>query len=259
MLIMFDCVKRAGLAVLAGVTVMTAAVNTASARDIGNVTMFGADTAFILPHGAMFIGGTLSDPRGGVAGNDMDGDIAFGAGFLSPTDSIGLEVDVNITGTDPMFDSGALTFKASRALSLQPNSAIFGSVAVSNVAAWGDAKLADERWNATISGMTQIAGPSITHPIMWTVGYGSDAVLRTPGRSLVDSGVFAGVGIGVNKYFGVSVSGTENQMNAGIGISIPGLDGVGISYGVNDITDHMERRQQLLSITFTKLNVFKGY
>ncbi|WP_010141969.1 hypothetical protein [Oceanicola sp. S124] len=221
--------------------------------------MFGADSAFILPHGGVFAAGTLSDPRGGIAGNDMDGDLSFGAGFGNPIDAIGFEVDLNITGTDPLFDSGNLTLKAARALLVSDNNVIFGSAAVSNVAPWGDAKLGDTTWNVTVSGLTQFEGPSLVHPVMWTVGYGSDAVLSTPGSSLTEEGLFAGVGVGLTKYVGLSVSGTENQLNAGLGFKVPGLDGVSITYGVNDITDNMERKQQMLTISYSKLNVFGGF
>lgn len=51
------------------------------AKDSANVTMFGADAAFILPRGAVFAAGTLSDPRGGIAGNDMDGDLRLRRGL----------------------------------------------------------------------------------------------------------------------------------------------------------------------------------
>lgn len=224
-----------------------------------NVTMFGADTAFVLPHGGMYFGGTLSDPRGGISGNDSDADASFGIGFGNPVDSIGFQADVNITGVDPFLDSGNLTLKAARALALRPNHVVFGSLAVSNVAPWGDAKLGDERWNVTVSGMTQIDGPQLVHPVMWTIGYGSDAVLSTAGSSLTEEGLFAGIGVGVTEYFGVAVSGTENQLNAGVGFKVPGAEGLSISYGVNDITDNMERKQQMLTVSYSLTNVFGGH
>lgn len=227
-------------------------------KDSANVTMFGADTAFVLPHGNMYFGGTLSDPRGGISGSDTDADASFGIGFGNPIDSIGLQADVNITGVDPFLDSGSLTLKAARALALRPNHVVFGSLAVSNIAPWGDAKLGDERWNVTVSGMTQIDGPKLVHPVMWTVGYGSDAVLSTPGSSLTEEGLFAGVGFGVTEHFGVAVSGTENQLNAGVGFKVPGAEGLSISYGVNDITDNMERKQQMLTVSYSLTNVFGG-
>lgn len=49
-----------------------------------NVTIFGANTAFTLPQGDKFVSATIADPRGGVQGEDIDGDLAFGAGFGNP-------------------------------------------------------------------------------------------------------------------------------------------------------------------------------
>ncbi|MBR9764748.1 MAG: hypothetical protein GYB53_14770 [Rhodobacteraceae bacterium] len=206
----------------------------------------------------MYVSGSLSDPRGGVAGNDMDGSLAFGAGFGNPIDAVGVQVDVNITGTDPLGDSGGLGLKLGRAVSLQPNHVVFASVGASNLAPWGDAKQGDTRWNVTLSGLTQLEGPTLIHPLMWTVGYGSDAVLVTPGSSSTEEGFFAGVGIGVTKYLGVAISGTENQLNAGIGVKVPGVDGLNVSLGVNDITDNMERKQNILSVSYSINNVFGG-
>lgn len=183
---------------------------------------------------------------------------AFGAGFGNPIDAVGFEVDLNITGTDPLFDSGSLTLKMARALYLSDNHAVFGSAVVSNVAPWGDAKAGDQNWNVTVSGLTQFEGPNLMHPVMWTVGYGSNAVLSTPGSSATEEGLFAGVGIGLTKYVGVAISGTENQLNAGLGFKIPGVDGVSISYGVNDITDNMDRKQQQLTVSYSMMNVFGG-
>ncbi|WP_163852306.1 hypothetical protein [Pseudooceanicola aestuarii] len=230
-----------------------------AAKPSASVTMFGADTAFILPHGSIFMGATATDPRGGVSGAGTDGDLSFGAGFGNPIDAVGLEVDVNVTSlSDDFGDSGSLTLKVARALLLQPNHVIFGSVAASNLGAWGDDKASDERWNVAVSGLTQIEGPALVHPVMWTVGYGSDSVLSTPGSSLTEDGLFAGVGIGVTRHLGVAISGTENQLNAGIGVTVPGVDGLSVSYGVNDITDNMNRKQQMLSVSYTLTDVFGG-
>lgn len=255
---MWNILNKVGVAAVASAAMLGLSSTATLAKDSANVTMFGADAAFLLPKGNMYFAGTLTDPRGGIAGADMDGSLAFGAGFGNPIDAVGVQVDVNITGTDPLGDSGGLGLKLGRALVLQPNHVIFGSVAASNLAPWGDAAAGDTRWNVTVSGMTQIDGPTLIHPVMWTVGYGSDAVLVTPGSSTTEEGFFAGVGIGVTKYLGVAVSGTENQLNAGIGLKVPGVEGLNVSFGVNDITDNMERKQKILSVSYSINNVFGG-
>ncbi|MBL3566753.1 hypothetical protein JMM61_16175 [Rhodovulum sulfidophilum] len=228
-------------------------------KDSANVTMFGADAAFTLPKGDMYFGATLSDPRGGVSGKGTDGDMSMGIGFGNPITSLGFELDLNVTELEPFGDSGNFTLKTSRALLMRPNHVIFGSAAVSNLAAWGDSNVGNERWNATISGLTQFEGADLIHPFMWTVGYGSDAVLSTAGSSLTEEGWFAGVGIGVTETFGMSVSATENQYNVGVGVRVPGIEGLNVSYGVNDITDHMDRKQQMLTLTYSLNDVFGGF
>jgi hypothetical protein len=230
-----------------------------SMKSSANVTMFGAGTAFTLPQGDGFIGATIVDPRGGVQGSGSDGDLAFGAGFGNPFKSVGFEVDVNVTSLKDNFaDSGSLTLKASRALFAQPNHVVFGSISAANLGAWGEAKASDESFNLTFSGITQIDGYTLIHPLMWTLGYGSDPVLITAGSSQTEEGIFAGLGLGITEYFGISLSVTENQLNSGVGFKIPGLDGVSISYGINDITDNMERKQQTLSISYSLTGIFGG-
>lgn len=255
---MWTTLKRYGAAAVLGAAGLAASTAAGFSQDTANVTMFGADTAFILPRGDMFVGATLSDPRGGISGNDMDGDMSFGAGFGNPIDAVGFEIDVNITGLDPFLESGNLTLKASRALLLRPNHAVFGAVSASNLAPWGDDKLGTERWNATVSGMTQVQGGALIHPVMWTLGYGSDAVLSTPGSSLTEEGFFAGLGVGLTKSLGASVSGTENQLNLGLGFKVPGIEGVNVSYGLNDITDNMDRKQHMFTVSYSLSDVFGG-
>jgi hypothetical protein len=241
------------------IVLATSAAAENETKESANATLFGAETAFILPHGFGYIGATLTDPRVGIAGSGRDGDLSFGAGFGNPVSAVGVQVDVNITGIFNGFaDSGSLTLKTARALVLQPNQAVFGAVSISNVAAWGDAAVSDAQWNMTISGLTQIEGPTLIHPIIWTVGYGSDAVLQATGSSLTTAGFFGGVGVGLTKNTGISVSATQNQLNAGIGLKVPGLNGVSISYGVIDITDNMERKQHSLSVSYTLQNIFGG-
>lgn len=228
----------------------------AAGAQVANLGMFGADTAFILPKGAVYAAGSLMDPRGGIPGNDRDGIVSFGAGFGDPVTALGLQADLNVTGTDPFGDGGNMTFKVARMVYHAPAHVVFASAAVGNVLPWGDEKGRDTRWNMTVSGLTSFQGPTLLHPVMWTAGYGSHAVLSTPGSSLTEEGFYGGVGTGITTWLGAGVGFTENQLNAGISLKIPGLEHVGITYGINDITDHMDRRQQVLSISISKSKLF---
>ena len=230
-----------------------------SIKSSAKVTMFGADTAFTLPRGDIFVGATIADPRGGIRGSDTDGDLAFGAGFGDPFKSVGFEIDSNITSlTNDFADSGSLTLKASRALLSQPNYVVFGAVSAANLGSWGAARVTDKAYNLIFSGVTQIDGYSLIHPLMWTVGYGTDSVLSTAGSSRTEQGIFAGLGLGITQNIGASISATENQLNAGVGFKIPGLDDISVSYGINDITDNMERKQQTVSVSYSLTDIFGG-
>lgn len=82
--------------------------------------------------------------------------------------------------------------------------------------------------------------------------------LSTAGSSQTEDGIFGGLGLGITEFLGTSLSVTENQLNAVVGFKIPGLDDVSISYGINDITDNMKRKEQTLSISYSLTNIFGG-
>lgn len=254
----FQCKITVAMAACLAALAPSFATAQSTPKASAKVTMFGADTAMPIPRGDVFFGLTYTTPRGGVKGRGGDGDLSFGAGFGSPIDAIGFQATANITSVHPsdFGDSGSFGFKAARALILQPNHVVFGAISAGNVGAWGDGKGSDATWNVTVSGITQIDGAALIHPVMWTIGYGSDAVLSTAGSSQTEAGLFGGVGIGVTRNIGFSVSATKSQLNAGIGFSIPGLDGVNVSYGINDIANNMKRRQQTLSISYNIADFF---
>ena len=47
-----------------------------------------------------------------------------------------------------------------------------------------------------------------------------------------------------------------DSLNAGIGFKIPNLDNISFSYGINDITNNMKRKQQTLSISYSFTDIF---
>lgn len=250
--------KSKWLGRLAVVAAAAVPVGAAQAQTVNQSALYGADSAFILPNGAISFGGTLTDPRGGVAGSGKDGDLALSFGLGNPIDAVGVQVDMNITGTDPVFDSGAFNIKVARSLYLGDELVVFGAVTASNLAPWGDAEGEDVNWTGTVTGMTEIATPNVIYPVMMTIGYGSNTTLLTAGQSDTGEGLFAGIGVGVAKYLGVSISGTENQLNAGVSIGVPGVPELGISLGVNDVTDNMDRKQKTLSVSYTMMDPFGG-
>ena len=243
---------------LAAAVIAAAPFGAAQAQTVNQSALYGADSAFILPNGAVSFGGTLTDPRGGVSGAGYDGDLNVSFGLGNPIDAVGVQLDMNITGTDPIFESGAFNIKVARSLYLSDDFVVFGAVTASNLAPWGDAKGEDVTWTGTITGLTEFSSGTVVYPVMMTVGYGSNTTLLSAGQSETGDGMFAGVGVGIAKYLGVSISGTENQLNAGVSIGVPGVPDLGITLGVNDVTDNMKRKQNTLSVSYTILDPFGG-
>lgn len=91
-------------------------------------------------------------------------------------------------------------------------------------------------------------------PIMLTAGYGSHI-----SNNGADPGAFAGIGVGLTENFGVSVSANADRLNAGIGFSVPGVSGLGVTAGVYDVSNRTGRQQASVTVSYSVQNLFGGY
>lgn len=260
--LVFSCFLG-GLAVQADETVndqgADGAALTFSERNGGSglfATQFGTPSAITAPKGTVYAAAIYVTPRAGIAGNGGDGDLSFGVAAGNPVSGIGLNFGLDITGIDPLADAGSLSITASRLLVAGERSVTFGALSGSGLAGWG-VQSGQERFSGLITQWRSLNFGAQEVPFMWTIGYGQDAKYVGNGNTNKTDGVFWGAGIGVTDFLSFSLSGTDNQLNTGVGLRIPGVDGLGVTVGVYDVTDEHNRQQTSISVSYST-NFLKG-
>lgn len=215
------------------------------------LTMFGVPTAGVAASGRIFGSASMVSPRGGVDGAGLDFDTAFGFGIGSETESVGVQVTANVTGTNPFGDAGYFGLKFGRRLVDGPNPTS-AALSISKLAPWGSiGNNTDASVTLVVTHLNSFSLGDTEYPVMVTSGYGNQTLGGEPGA-------FLGFGVGLTSNFGMSLSGNVEQINAGVGLSIPGIDGLSISTGFNDITDSNDQRQFSLSVSYSFASPFGG-
>ena len=211
----------------------------------------GVASAIPAPSGTAFVGVTYVNPRDGISGRGGDGDMSLGYTFGSPVDNLSVTLAANILGLDPFGDSGEFYVGVSRMLRAGGNSATFIGASSNGWGAWGDAEgkpLSNSVYVSHLVAFPTAGGGEL--PVQFTLGYGDNTTLSETGNGQVDGGVFYGVGVGLTQNLSASLSGTETQLNMGLGLTVPGVPGLGISAGMLDVTDNTNRQQFSLTATF---------
>ncbi|MBP0483461.1 hypothetical protein [Sagittula salina] len=213
-------------------------------------SIFGAPSAMTPPARTAFVSVSGANPRDGVQGNGWDYDMSYGYGFGNPFTAVGGMISLDITGTQPYADAGSFSLAFSRAVAITQNSVTFVGVSGSGLGAWAPSGVsAAKPAAAAMVSQYLTLGPS-GYPVTWTVGYGerSNYVGST---GLKDDGAFWGVGVGATSFMSLSVSGTENQVNAGANLAVPGLDGLSLAVGRYDLADKTDRQQDAFTISYS--------
>lgn len=247
---------RGGLAVLAvmacGATTAKAqsaegyVLSTQGAGDARFASLFGVPAAMTPPKQTAFVSVSGATPRDGIKGNGPDYDMSIGYGFGNPFTSVGGMVSVDITGTQPFADGGSFSMMFSRAVSVTDSSMTFIGVSASDLGSWGvklDPKAAIMASQYRVVGAAEI-------PLIWTLGYGQDSTYQGT-TGVKDDGAFWGVGIGPTNYVSLSMSGTENQVNAGATVAIPGVSGLALTAGRYDLANKSKRQQDSFAINYS--------
>lgn len=219
-------------------------------------SVFGAGSAFIAPGGAAYGALTYTNPRGGVAGRGGDADVSLGFGLGSPTENIGVNVGLDITGTQPFGDAGSFSLTFARALSTTSKSATFASVGASQLGAFGTSRGSAVKYTAAVSHLTSLGSAGNEFPLMVTGGFASKNTFSRTQIGQLSDGFFVGAGLGVAPNMSVSLSATQTQLNVGTSFSIPGIDGVSVSVGVYDIANTVQRRQTALTVSYSASQLF---
>ena len=210
-----------------------------------------ADGTIDLQGGTGFVALTLVDPRGGIDGEDPDGDLALGYTVGSARDTVALTFGVGVTSLEDFGEDGAFFLNASREIATSVVSSTYIGLQAANLLAWGDADDADETISAQFSHLQNFQGGNGAIPVQFTLGYGTDNTTEDDGSGDVDDGFFAGVGVGVTENLSGSVSFNETQINLGVGFSFSSLPQVGFAAGVFDVSDNTDRQQFSITAAFS--------
>lgn len=246
--------KTALTATLAALCLSTPVLAQDDGRALAFPSIYGAPSAIAPQGGTGFIGLTLVYPRRDVPNTattkeKIDGDVVVGYTLGNPIDAVSVTASLVITSlTNAFADSGAVALDFSRALHVTDDSLTFVGFSASNLAAWGDAKLDPEAYSAYVSHLFSVNGPRGEIPLQITVGYGDQTTYDDWGI-LVGEGWFYGLGIGLTPNLSASLSGTRNQLNIGLALGLPAFPDWGLSAGVYDVTDNIDRRQFSISIS----------
>ncbi|MCP3972035.1 MAG: hypothetical protein GY717_17260 [Rhodobacteraceae bacterium] len=165
---------------------------------------------------------------------------------------------VDITGLDPLGDAGSFSLQASRLLGITENSATFLGASYSGLLGWG-AGADQEKASVYLTHFRTFDLGGSPVPVLGTIGYGQNVRYTGYNTGVMENGLFWGAGVGVSSFLSASLSGTDNQLNAGVGIRIPGLERVSISAGYYDVTDNVGRRQASVTVGYGISDIFGGF
>lgn len=179
----------------------------------------GSPSAYGASAGQAYIGGGLYFPFD-KSKDRNDGSMSVGFGLGNPFDSVGMEVNIDITsvGGGPGFDfgdSGAVGFKLHRYL----GDATIAAIGWSNPIKWGDVNLAENTMYGVITRVffLQPDNPDNSLPLTVSVGLGNGD-FRSKGAIVANENplnFFASLGWTIRPQFSLISSWTGNTFNVG--------------------------------------------
>ena len=218
-----------------------------------NLTLLSVTSATVAPHGLAFGSLSFTSKREGVF-DEWDGSMAFGVGFGSAEDTVGVQLTAQVTSlTDEFGDSGYFDLKLSRQVS-RGNTPVYLGAQVSSFATWGDANV------NPVSGKVMVTWfPTLTtsggqaFPLMFTAGVGSH--LR---NNFTDPAGYFGAGIGLSRNFGASASWTGETLDIGTSILFDSWKYGNVTAEINDVTDRLGQRRFSISLNIFNPSSFGG-
>ena len=240
------------VALAGGLAVPQPITSPVAGADVGRAfpAIFGAASAVAPSGGTGYVALTYVDPRGGIDGEDGDGDLSVGYTLGNPVTGVSVSFGVTATGLDPFGDSGSVNVSASRLLRAGGTSATFLGASAGGLLAWGDADDDDPTGSVYVSHLMGVQTGGGEIPMQFTLGYGQDTTYEDDGSGILDDGLFAGLGIGLGQNLSASISATETQINLGATVTVPAVSGLALTAGVYDVTDNTERQQVSLTAAF---------
>lgn len=174
----------------------------------------------------------------------------------NPISAVSLTFGATVSGLDPFGDAGSFSVSASRMVYASATTLTFLGASVSELGGWGVSKSIDPKGSIYATTVGDLSMGAIEVPFEVTMGYGQDVRTNKKTGALEDSG-FWGVGLGIAPGVAASLSGTNNQLNVGATVAIPGLSGVGVTMGVSDVTNNTNRRQTSITVGYG-ISLFGG-
>lgn len=216
-----------------------------------NVTLLGAPSATVAPHGLVFASLSISSDRVGPS-DDGDGSLALGFGHGSAEEGLGLQATAYLTSlSDSPGDSGYLAFSASRRVAAGAVP-VYAGLTVSQVAAWGDSSNLDPSGSVALTAFPTLTGRNGSiWPLMFTLGGGSDI------RDFeTDPGLFAGAGIGLTPELGASAAWYGDHVTLGAALRPRGVDNAYFTASLVDAFDQEDSQRVVVSFNLTLGNAF---
>ncbi|WP_024546393.1 hypothetical protein [Picosynechococcus sp. NKBG15041c] len=206
---------------------------------------FGTPTAYGISWGQAYF--TVSSTIGLAGGQrTADGSFATGIGFGDPLDSVGLEVAVSLTSSDPqdLADSGSVGFKLHKIIPNTEGLAL--AVGWDNAIPWGDVVDTPNTIYGVASKTFALRPESDNQlPLSVSLGLGSGSFRTlTESRDFGPSNspkVFGSLGLVINPTVSFATSWTGNQLNLGIGLA-PFRAPLTFTMGLTDVTNNTGNR-----------------
>ncbi|TYB84418.1 hypothetical protein [Oceaniovalibus sp. ACAM 378] len=216
-----------------------------------HVTLLGIPSGTVAPGGLAFV--SLAGTTNRVDAPDtQDGSLAFGLGFGSAEDGIGVQFTTQITSlTDDFGDSGYLALKFSRRVVASDNPVYLG-LSLDYLTPWGDVDGRDPEAALSLTKFTRLQFSETTSlPVMFTLGAGTGVR-----NNDTDPGIFFGAGIGLNENLGVSAAWSGEYADIGASFRFDGVDNLGISATVHDVFDQKDNRRLTVAVNYFLQDLF---
>ncbi len=217
------------------------------------VAIVGIDSATVAPGGLGFASLAVTSRRDdGTDADNGDGSLALGFGLGSAEDAIGVQFTVFATSlTDDFGDSGSFAVKASRRIATGPVP-VYVSLGFDDLNGWGDADDVDERATLALSGFSRVTTANgAAFPLMFTLGVGSNLV-----DDNTETGVFGGIGVGINRSLGLSAAWTGEAVDLATAFRVDGLDNLAFTAAVNDVFDQEDSLRVTVSVSYFLRDLF---
>lgn len=219
-----------------------------------NVTLLGIESATVAPHGMIF-GALSGTTRRSSTVDKSDGSFQLGVGLGNAERGIGVRIGAVTTPLSNGFgDTGYFTVKLSRRIVAGRMPTYLG-LSVGRLARWGNTAGVDTGATLVVTSFSQVrfAPGGESYPVMFSLGGGTN--IR---KNSTHPGAFAGVGIGLSRNVGASLSWSGDYFDLGTAFRFDGLPNLGFTVEVDDVFDQRSSRRLTGALVWYLPKAFGG-